>query len=371
MTTAFPFGRRHDSTMHWRRGALVTGLVFAARCGSPDTVEEIPPPPPDGGAASGDVSTFAIQTLFLGEAPADGGAPSSRAWKAFGYDLDGLITTEASTNVCTLAAAPPSHQLDGENGIDNAWGATLLPIFQAAFDFPKLSADVSDTIDSGSWTLQIQVTGLTSDPHQSALGLGAQVFVSGPSSSPPTFDSSTDWPVLPSSLSDGQSIAGGAKVQFSQVYVTDGTVVAKGASQPIVMPLVLTGRFCPLSCDNEPVIRILLPVRIHDATLTFVYSSNTAARGIIAGVLDTQEVTDTVRHVLVGVSTSFCGSAIDGIAQQLAQAQDILQDGTNAPGVPCNAISIGLGFVAQLVANPTKVGVDPPVPPDPCDAGTD
>lgn len=43
-------------------------------------------------------------------------------------------------------------------------------------------------------------------------------------------------------------------------------------------------------------------------------------------------------------------------------AADILEDGTNAPGVPCDGISIGFGFDARLVANPTAVTqVDPVV----------
>ncbi len=40
-------------------------------------------------------------------------------------------------------------------------------------------------------------------------------------------------------------------------------------------------------------------------------------------------------------------------------------------GVPCNAISMGIGFTAKLVANPTQVAIDPTLPPDPCDAGVD
>ena len=39
-----------------------------------------------------------------------------------------------------------------------------------------------------------------------------------------------------------------------------------------------------------------------------------------------------------------CGSAWQSIAQQITQAQDILLDGTNAPGQPCDGISIGIGF---------------------------
>ena len=60
-------------------------------------------------------------------------------------------------------------------------------------------------------------------------------------------------------------------------------------------------------------------------------------------------------------------SAFDGIAQQISQASDILKDGTNVPGKPCDGISIGLGFVGKKIANPTKIAADDAaVPPDPC-----
>ena len=53
-----------------------------------------------------------------------------------------------------------------------------------------------------------------------------------------------------------------------------------------------------------------------------------------------------------------------GIAQQIRQAQDILDDGTQGPTKSCNGISVGLGFEAVSV----KAGavLDDPPPPDPC-----
>jgi hypothetical protein len=70
-----------------------------------------------------------------------------------------------------------------------------------------------------------------------------------------------------------------------------------------------------------------------------------------------------------------CGTAADGLAQTIQQTQDILDDGSNRLGPSCDAISIGIGFNAVQIANPTKVIPDPVAPPDPCspvlDAGTD
>ena len=58
-----------------------------------------------------------------------------------------------------------------------------------------------------------------------------------------------------------------------------------------------------------------------------------------------QELLATLRDASGWLSTSLCNSsAFDSIAQQITQGQDILHDGTNVPGQPCDAISIGLGF---------------------------
>jgi hypothetical protein len=95
--------------------------------------------------------------------------------------------------------------------------------------------------------------------------------------------------------------------------------------------------------------------------------------GIIAGVLDTDEAIAAARYLADRLSTSLCNPAAFELfaGDPITEAQDILDDGTNASGVPCNAISIGIGFTAKLVANPTQVAVDPTPLPDPCDAGVD
>src|ERR1022692_1072211 len=98
---------------------VVNGLLLAggliAQCSSPSVdLGDWPPVQPEAGPTTSTVSTFAIQTIFLGEADRDGGAPSNTAWKAFGYDLDNLTTTKLSTDVCTLApGAFRGTQVDG------------------------------------------------------------------------------------------------------------------------------------------------------------------------------------------------------------------------------------------------------------------
>ena len=313
-----------------------------------------PPPPPDGGTAPFSVFTFAINTVFLGETARGGGAPNNTAWKGYGYNLDGLVTDNNSSNVCTLTAgAPKANQVDGTNGIDNAFGAVILPIIQSASSMPTPSQTETQFIDMGNWTLQLQVRGLSDDPSQSALGLMAQVYTSGAYGGVPAFDSSTYWPVLSTSVKDGQTIASGSVVQFGNSYVSNGTFVSGPGPNPVVLPLVFQG--------------VPFPLAIHNAVFTFDHVDHAdAVNGTIAGVLNTQEFINALQAVAGQISISLCGSAFDGIAQQIRQASDILANGTNAPNVPCTAISVGIGFTAKLIANPTQVVAAPQPPPNPC-----
>ena len=314
-----------------------------------------PPPQPDASTPPPTTTTtFALHTLYLGEADRSG-TPSTMAWKSYGFDLDGLTTTKSSTDVCTLTkGAPTSNQADGNNGIDNSWGATLLPIHQTAASMPTPSVTANDSIAAGTWTVQLMVTGLSSDAHQSATGLVAQIFSSGAyDDGTPTFDNTTDWPVVSTSVKDGQTIASGAIASFTSAYINDGTFVSGKGPDPLVLNMNIGG--------------IAIAFNVHDAIITFDHTTpNAITNGTIAGTLDTQEVVATMKQIAGQFSTALCGSAFDGIAQQIEQASDILDDGSNQSGTPCTAISIGIGFDAVQVANPTKVVPPPSPPPDPC-----
>ena len=318
---------------------------------APDVLQDAPGDHP---LLTGAVTTFAVHDVFLGEADRNG-VPSTSAWKSFGRNVDGLVTTPASTNVCTLTAGSPlSNQSDGINGIDNGWGEVIMPIIQTAASLPTPSATVSKTIQSGGTTMLVQIAGLTSDPSQTASALTAQVFMgaSDQDAGVPAFDSTTNWPVASTSLADGQTIAGGALAKFPSASVTNGTFDSGVGQGTIVWSMMFQG--------------VPMALVIHDPEVTFDHKSSTdAVNGTISGVLDTQEFLTALKAVAGRISLSLCGSAFDGIAQQISQAQEILANGTNQSGVPCDAISIGIGFNAKLVANPTTVAQIPTLA-DPC-----
>lgn len=295
-----------------------------------------------------------MHDFFFGDAPRDGSAPSPNAWQAFGYNLDGKITSANSTDVCTLYnGAPMMNQSDGLNGIDNAWGAVAVPEIQLSTGVTNLSNVLSAAIQKGNSTMQFQIVGLSDDPQQSSNGLRAQMFLSGAyDNGTPAFDLTTDWPVLSSSVADGQSIASGARSAFPSAYINGGTFVS-GTTGIMEVDVVLQG--------------VNTPLVLHNAFFTLVHSDHAdAITGTIAGVLDVT-FCDELTTLEGRISSSLCsGPQLEAMLNPFRKASDILDDGTNPPGQPCTGISVGFGFNAKLVANPTKVMQVPPPPPDPC-----
>jgi len=330
-----------------------------------------PPAKPSGAAptTATDEYTYALNTLLLGDTPRPSGdgplpAPTTSAWKDYGFDIDGKQTTKDSSDVCQRKAGAGSNvQVDGNGGIDNSFGANILPIIQSAGSIPNPSEQISNSIRGGSFTIQFKIKGLTKDAKQTNTGLSAQLFASGTfdedGGTKPTFTSADDWPVRPELLNDGKTVASGSKVNFPDSYINNGTFVTPQGT--VTISLVFQG--------------VALDLEIQKAVIVMDISGDNATNGTIAGVINTEKLVSGLKSVAGRISKSLCGSAFDGIAQQIQQTSDILSDGTNRSGVPCDAISIGIGFSAKRIGNATKVAGLGTASPDPCaapaDGGTD
>ncbi len=314
-------------------------LFFALACGGdvavnadagPDVVTDGP----------GDTSptfsgtTFAVNRLYLGEADRSG-TMSNVAWKDYGTNIDALQTTSASTDVCTLAAgAPKAVQADGTLGIDNAWGASILPLFQTISSQPTPSKTATTAVGAGLTTLLIAVTGLTSDAQQTATGLTGMIVAGATFAGKPAFDSSTSWPTL----------AGVTPTTFT-ASITSGDVVTSSAALSLLVVEL------PLSPS------ITIKLTIQAPVVLFTHSDPThITNGTISGVLDPNELVAAFDAIAGDMSASLCGTAKAGVDDQIRQAADILIDGTNHAATTCNGISIGLGFDAVAIASSTTSG---------------
>jgi hypothetical protein len=329
----------------------------------PDTHEEPvtpPAPPPDAATTSTTTTNFALHELFLGDTDFDGKADYN-AWEQFGYNIDGKITTAESTNVCRLVNNGGSFglqaQVDGKGGIDNSFGANVYPGLILGLD-TKATTHTNASIAGGAATAMIDIVGLTSSPTQSATGLSAQAFAGAPFSGTPTWTIADDWPVLTSSVT-GASLPFTSVEAFPDAYVVSGTWVT-GPPGDFTVPF--------LSIGDETFF-----VTVHHAVVTFQHATAThAAGGIISGVLNTQDFLSVFKVAAARFTSYACETyALASLLEQIEDSQDIRSDGTNPPGVACDAISIGLGFTADEIGPPTTLFHACP-PSDPCfDAGAD
>lgn len=304
----------------------------------PDVVVElhaVPPPPPDPTPGDGTSSvTFALSRMYLGDTLPDGTPAQATGWKHFGYDLDGLLSTEASTNLCKpmLGANAKFVYPDGNDGIDNSFGKNVLPIFFGLV--ANAGQAVNDAIMAGAVTTLIDVaklgTGDNYNPLFATLYEGADLGAAA------KFDGTDTWPVAAGSLADPDDLAT-ALTQAPESYLVNRTWVSGPIGDvPIVLYL---GAFR---------IRLIL----HQAVITMVLAPDLkeASSGIIAGILSVEEFNEQMRQFAGSFDPSLCsGPTLDSIVAQISQAADIMLDASQDPSKTCDGISIGLGFDARRV----------------------
>ncbi|HTJ82202.1 MAG TPA: hypothetical protein VL400_10790 [Polyangiaceae bacterium] len=322
--------------------------------GGGGTTAGLQPPPRPSGASAGDGTgkLYGTTHLYIGT-KTRAGAESADAWKDYGYDLDGQSTSSDFSNHCKPAggAAPNNVFPDGNNGIDNAFGKVLLPVIKTAAQTstPDLEGSLNDSIASGSFNIMLDLANLGDgtdyDPIDAYLYAGKNGVGSA-------------WEAAPEFLKDPTNADMTAALHSSQVHFTSSYTNANtwvsGDKGTVGLKLGIAG----FSLD--------LNIRSAVITMELAADHSGATNGVIAGVLDTEELIAQLRDVLGAVDPSFCeGAAVEGILNQIRQASDIMKDGSQDPSATCDGISIGLGFDASPVTI-SKIG-DPAVPGElPC-----
>jgi hypothetical protein len=313
-------------------GAVVSGL----------------PGPAGGPTTATDERVFAVDTILLGDTDRQGNADRD-AWKTYGYDLDHLDTQVADDNapdlahVCKRTAnAPATIHQDGTGGIDNAFGKEVLPLLQLVLTAPTQT--VTSSIHAGTFTILLELVGLTDDPAQTNTGLGGKLVVGGIYGGAPTFDRATDWPTVP-----------GSEDPIASAYINQGIFVNGQGGATVHLNLHVGGQ--------------LLPLTIRSAIFSFKHdpAGNALAEGTIAGVINTEDFVANVSNTAGAVDPAFCSPGTkDTLINAIREASDMLSDGTQDPNKTCDAISIGLGFTAKRVGVPDKQAAPTPATGDPC-----
>ncbi|AKT40832.1 hypothetical protein [Chondromyces crocatus] len=344
-------------------GSISVALFSLMGCGSGDTdpspgtpnpeeeVGKVPPGPPAEKPGSGEGKVYAVDQLFLGETDRSG-AKKDDAWKDYGFNLDGKISDATSKGLCKPVgtATPSSVYTDGNNGIDNSFGKNVLSIITAAE--PNASAEVTKSINEGDFTIILQVTGLGADAAYNPLT--SRLFVGASMGSAPAWDGNDEWPLVREFLNN-PSDPNSSKVVFSQSYVTDNTWVS-GTKTTLDLTIAVAGY------------NISLPITNALIAMDLNAEHTGANNGTIAGILPTEQLIAELKKVIGAIQPSLCsGSAAETIFNNIRQASDVLQDGTQNPEKECDGISIGIGFNAKEIKLGAVADAAPPAT-DPCDA---
>jgi len=326
-----------------------------------------PVAPADSPAAGSAPTVIAMRKLLLGDTDASGN-PDPNAWRDIGYNLDGLISTKNGTNHCKPqeGATKSSVQTDGTNGIDNSFGSNLMPIIGSLAS--NASQQISDSLEAGDFTIMLKLdnledgktdqTGITSALYggaKFAAMVDCTATPTDPNCSPPLWDGSDKWPVLPELLNSPTDIES-SKVKFPTSYLAGGTWVS-GSEGDLNLSISIQGFSLALK-----ITKAVLTMKVTGAGATAK-----ATDGIIAGVIPTEQLINELKKVAGGFDPTLCeGATFESIAQQIRAASDIMSDGTNGdPTKTCDGISVGLGFEGQAVE---LGGIAPKAdaPADPC-----
>lgn len=289
---------------------------------------------------------YAARKLYLGETNRSDQVTKD-AWKAYGENLDGLISTrtDPGPNHCRrFQGADSTKHEDGLAGIDNAWGRTILSFILGLVPTP--SKTTNDEIAKGSRALAINLLAPSgAEPAR------AGFFTLAQSTSPPKFDGTDVRSASPSSVVSGPE----SPIAVSTSPKMGGRLVASGvASGTYVFEM-------PLSGDTWRI-----PLRFARATMTISDDGTTASNGTLSGIISTEELVTEIGRVAGRISAQLCsGSTLDTIKTTIRQASDILVDGTHDATRACDGISFGIGFDAVKVSA-SGTTPDPPPSIDPC-----
>lgn len=341
-------------------GSCLVGIASAlcAACGSdPDASKHAPPildkveagrqPPASNGGRPGSgtaPTVFAVRRFYLGDTDRTGEV-NGGAWRGYGFNLDGVLSTKHGENHCGRPAYSPDKS-DGIDGIDNGFGAGLLGLLPAVADSPTTSQN--DAVAAGEYTLLLTLDNLDTEDNQTEIT--GSVYSAGSLGQVAAFDGTDIWPILSSSIDSANNVP---KASFAGTYVAHDTWVG-AIDGTLELALVLNG------------LRIVLP--IGRATITMLLSGTgkeaTGTGGVLAGIIPSMLLGPVLREA-VGRFTNGDLCPGDPKLDTLDVTPDIvINGGSQDPAVPCDGVSIGIGFTA--VAAQLGEVIDDPVVPDPC-----
>jgi hypothetical protein len=288
------------------------------------------------GGGGGQITCEPTEGTTLALTKVNFGEGLSGEWKAVGLNVDGLVSTQGSTDVCqpNSDGGKDVAYPDGDDGIDNSFGKNILPMILGPY--PEWPSDVNDWLEIGVFNALLKMYCLP--PTGDAPELTTKVFGGTALSQPPQYDGTDEWPVAPELLGDPTDPES-STVVFEKSSVI-GTTFDSGKNETFIftIPMDYMGNFTSIKLT-------LYGARV---IMTLSEDRKSVTGGMIGGVLDTEEFIAQVKKI--GAMFDFCDQALfDTILTQVRQASDIMTDGSQDPTKTCDGISMGIAFEMKEV----------------------
>lgn len=310
-------------------------------------------PPPTDAPPGGQFDVFtATHTIDLGETHIDDRP---------GLDLDGACTCCAaceSAPTCTPSASAPDAVCDEVDGISNAGidndAAKLFAAFGVGFPGAVSTQILTTKIGVGAFGIVIRLFHYNGESDDDTVSVA--VYGTVGADQPPTWTGSDAWKIRNDSLAVGFTGIDDALSLRDDAYVTGGIVVARFDTTPLVLFLA----------DG-------LVVRLQDGFLTARVEKVAGGGfrlldGTIGGTWSEAEVFAGFAGLeSAGVRTvcTMNPPYESSFKKPLCELRDALSGG--GPGsAPCDAISFGLAFTADPIADNPAIAT-PPMPAPACD----
>ncbi len=290
-------------------------------------------------------------------------------WRDIGFNLDGLCSQPPVPLVECLPPSFPdaSPLIDGNGGIDNAFGAQLTSLIDLVF--PELEDAATNSAENGIGVVVFRIRGWNGEPNDGRVDVTMTQSVGGtPATGPepppvewrehkpyvpttedllplPTWDGN-DW-MWVREETFGMGNPEQPRVRDDNAYVADNQLVIR---LPDRVEIVFA------DTDNG------LVVKLTDATVVATIGDDrTRASAMFGGRWSILDLLDTARTVNV------CDGdpEFDLLRNQLETIADVRSvPGSGGEGVTCDALSIGVTFEGYRVQ---WAGETPgQVPPDGC-----
>lgn len=323
---------------------------------SADGLRKVPPRPDVADGPNVDPVLFALRDVQLNQ---DG-----ERWREIGLDLDGIDTQLPDVQVeCVPPDDSAEPALDGEEGIDNVFGAELFPVVSLAIT--DLQARARENHVAGLGTILLRASEWNGTANDPRLTIELTQAAAGTSADPASvefegFDlvGSGDRAPAPPPAWDGNDhffarddtyFGGDPLVRDDNAYVADGVVVMRLPDRVDILFFV----------GADAGITVRLTDAYAFATLDGDQQNLTTAT--VAGrwrVIDLIESGDNIGVCVGSAERTIVENQLDKIADVRSTP------GTGGPGVACDAISLGVSFTG-IRANFADLGPSRPLP-NPC-----